>query len=92
MKKTTHNARLTSAELSQLWTGYMQDSLSIYILKHFLQTVEDKEIKSILKHTLELSQAHIPKLTAIFESDNRPVPHGFTNQDVNLNAPRLFSD
>lgn len=28
----------------------------------------------------------------IFEKENFPVPKGFTEEDVNLNAPRLFED
>lgn len=87
-----HDTRITSSELSQLWTGYMQDSLSICTFKYFLQTVENADIRPIIQQALTISEAHILKLTALFQSDNRPVPFGFTDQDVNLKAPRLFSD
>lgn len=90
--ETEHNPRLNSGELSQLWIGYMQDSLTVCSMKHFLQVVEDDNIRPVIQQCLDISQSHIPKLTALFDSDDRPVPIGFTEQDVDLQAPRLFSD
>ncbi|MBP1948635.1 DUF3231 family protein [Virgibacillus litoralis] len=91
--KTEQNIRLTSAELSQLWTSYQNDSASICMIMYFLRTVEDPEIRPILEHALQLSQSHIQKLTAIYTDENYPLPKGFSvDQDSNLNAPRLYSD
>ncbi|SDH69139.1 Protein of unknown function [Alteribacillus persepolensis] len=90
---TEKDARLTSAELSQLWATYQNDSGSLCILKYFLKTVEDAEIRPILEHALQLSQAHIQILTDIFTKENYPLPKGFSeDQDLNINAPRLFTD
>lgn len=41
---------------------------------------------------LELSKSHLEKITGFFQQENFPVPVGFTEEDVNLNAPPLFSD
>lgn len=85
--------KLTSAELSQLWTSYQNDTASICILKYFLHIAEDPDAQTLLDHALKMSQAHIEQLTGIFNKENYPVPIGFSkNQDVNLEAPRLFSD
>ncbi|ALX50513.1 DUF3231 family protein [Lentibacillus amyloliquefaciens] len=92
MDQTQHNPRLNSSELSQLWTSYMQDSMTICTTKHFMQIVEDADIRPVIQQTLTLVEARIPKLTALFQADNRPVPFGFSDQDVDLQAPRLFSD
>ncbi|WP_408009953.1 DUF3231 family protein [Pseudalkalibacillus sp. A8] len=87
------NIRLTSAELSQLWASYQNDSGSICVLKHMLETVEDEDIRPLLTHSLQLAQLHIQKLNTIFGQENFPLPKGFVeNEDLNLNAPRLFSD
>ncbi|WP_255822193.1 DUF3231 family protein [Halobacillus shinanisalinarum] len=59
--------RLNSSELSQLWMGYMQDSMTICTMKYFLQIVEDSDIRPVIKQALKLSEAHIPKLIAIFQ-------------------------
>ncbi|MFD2759672.1 DUF3231 family protein [Lentibacillus juripiscarius] len=90
---TEQNIKLTSAELSQLWTSYINDTASICMIKHFLATVEDPDVRPILEHALQLSQTHIQKLNALYNEENYPVPQGFSeNQDLNKDAPRLFSD
>ncbi|MFC4661798.1 DUF3231 family protein [Oceanobacillus aidingensis] len=60
---STYNAPLSSAEISQIWTTYQEDTASICMLKSFVKTVEDPEISALLQHALELSESHIPKLT-----------------------------
>jgi hypothetical protein len=90
--ETEHNIRLTSAEIAQIWGSYMNDNLSSCILKYFLEKVEDNEIRPVIEYALELSQARLQKLTNFFDKENCPVPYGFTDEDVNTNAPRLYSD
>jgi hypothetical protein len=83
---------LTAAEVSALWLQYLGDSMAICVYKYFLQIVENKEIKPILELSLQLSESHIKKITEFLNSANFQIPKGFTENDVNLNAPRLFSD
>ncbi|NPV89785.1 MAG: DUF3231 family protein [Firmicutes bacterium] len=83
---------LTSAELGDLWTSYMFDSLLVCTLKSFLQHVEDPDISPLLKYTLKQSQKHVKWITDTFNQEQLPIPVGFTDKDVNLNAPRLYSD
>ncbi|MBB5174015.1 DUF3231 family protein [Texcoconibacillus texcoconensis] len=88
-----YNMRLTASEIAQLWTVYMNESLSICFLKYFLNHVEDREIQPVIEHSLELSQSHIPKITELFEGEGYPIPIGFKEgQDVDVHAPRLYSD
>lgn len=89
---STYNAPLSSAEISQIWTTYQEDTASICMLKSFVKTVEDPEISALLQHALELSESHIPKLTNFFTGESWPVPLGFTEADISLSAPRLYTD
>ncbi len=82
----------TSAELGQLWTAYMNASMSIRVHGYFLSNLEDTDIRTIAEDVLQLFQRHIHRLTSIFQDENFPIPIGFTDSDVNLSAPRLFSD
>lgn len=85
--------KLTSAEMAQLWAQYMNDSGSICILTYLLEKAEDAEIKAVIDYALDLSKTHIQKLTAIFTEEKYIVPHGFkVEEDVDLTAPKLFSD
>ena len=83
---------LTAAEVSALWLQYMGDSMAICVYKYFLKIVENNKIKPILELSLQLSESHIMKIKEFLNSANFQVPIGFTENDVNVNAPRLFSD
>jgi hypothetical protein len=84
--------RLTAAEMGSLWTSYMTDSMIICVLQYFLSKVEDTEIKPQIELAMKYSLEHIQEITKIFKSENFPIPIGFTEQDVNANAPRLYAD
>ncbi|QGH33298.1 DUF3231 family protein [Gracilibacillus salitolerans] len=92
MEHNHDNIKLTSAEVSYLWNTYLGDSLSICVFKYFLEHVEDKEIKTITTHALDLSQQHIETIQSIFLNEGIQIPQGFTEQDVNLKSKRLFTD
>jgi hypothetical protein len=84
--------KLTSSELALLWTTYMNESMTVRFFQYCLKIAEDKEIRPIVEYALELNQKHVEKVTQIFNVEGNAVPQGFTDKDVNLNAPRLFSD
>jgi hypothetical protein len=50
------------------------------------------KIQEVLEYALHLSEQHIKTVTAIMNAENFPIPYGFTEKDVDLSAPRLFSD
>ncbi|MBD1383119.1 DUF3231 family protein [Metabacillus arenae] len=93
MEEQGKQKRLTSGEISQLWSQYLNDTASICMLTYFQEKAEDVEIKPIIEHSLQLSKAHIQKITAILNEEKNTVPHGFTTEeDVDLTSPRLYSD
>lgn len=83
---------LVSSEIAGLWNSYMADSMAVCVLKFFVNRVEDEETRSILQETLDLSSQHIQGLENFFNLAGLPIPEGFTDKDVNINAPRLFTD
>ena len=89
---TKHNIRLTSSELACLWSAYLNDSMAVCTLSYFLETVEDSEVKEVVEYALSLSKKHLARLSSYFKEEDCPVPIGFTDKDVDLSAPRLFSD
>ncbi|MED3552660.1 DUF3231 family protein [Cytobacillus praedii] len=90
--KTNTTEKLTSAELGKLWATYMGNSMGKCILSYYLQHVEDEDIKALLENALLLSEEFLKIITEIFTKENFPIPHGFTDADVNIHAPRLFQD
>ncbi|MEI3611063.1 DUF3231 family protein [Pseudogracilibacillus sp. SO30301A] len=83
---------LTSGEISSLWMTYQSETLQKCGIRFFLQHVDDKQIQEILEEMLRLTIKRIDRVKDIFMKEDYPVPEGFTDDDVNLKAPRLFSD
>lgn len=91
-QETEHNIRLTSAEISNLWTTYVNNTMSRCVLSYFLSKVEDTEIKLVIEYALVIANKLINGVESIFKEENYPIPIGFTDSDVNVNTPRLYSD
>lgn len=91
-EKVSVTEKLTSAEIGKLWATYMGNSMSKCILSYYLQHVEDKEIEKLLNHALTLVHDFMSTVEGIFKKENYPIPIGFSDEDVNLGAPRLFED
>lgn len=92
MDKNLEHIKLTASELSYLWTSYLADSMSVCVLKYFLVHIDDNDIKTLTTCALDLSQKHVEFIRDLFTKEQIQIPQGFTEQDVNLHAKRLFSD
>lgn len=91
--KTALTEKLTSAEMGKLWATYTGNSMSKCYLHYFLQHVEDREIKNLLKKAYKLCSEFLNTTEAIFKKEEFPIPKGFSiEEDINLDAPRLFED
>lgn len=86
------NDKLTSAEMGKLWATYTGNTLAKCILSYYLQHIDDQDIKRVVENALNLSAAFVENIKEIFVQENFPIPMGFMDEDVNSDAPRLFSD
>jgi hypothetical protein len=84
--------RLTAGEIGELWTSYVYDSMSRCVISYFVNKCTDKDIRSVLEYDLSIISNNLERLKAIFYSVNFPIPVGFSDEDVNLNASQLYSD
>ncbi|MCM3571417.1 DUF3231 family protein [Neobacillus mesonae] len=78
--------------MGKLWTTYVGNTLGRCVLRYYLKHVDDQDIKNVLNNALNLCEQLIGKIKGIFIQENFPIPVGFTEEDVNVDAPRLFSD
>jgi hypothetical protein len=83
---------MISSEIAGLWQSYIGDTVTSCLVKHFLNTVQDTDVKPHLQHALDMSQNHINTIKDFFNREGLPIPKGFTDEDVNLNAPPLYTD
>lgn len=87
-----HNIQLSTPEISSLWKTYIQNTATLCITKHFIHYVQDSEIKPLLKEQANLSEKFAEKAKSIFDKEGLPVPKGFSDEDLNLSAPPLYTD
>ena len=83
---------LVSSEIAGLWNVYMNDTMILCMLKYFINRLEDEEIRPILQYAIDISNGHIQVVVDQFSQEGLPIPHGFKDMDVDINAPRLFTD
>lgn len=83
---------LVSSEIAGIWNSYMGESVFAAVLKYFSNRVDDDETRDVLKQTLDITNEHIQQLTNLFNQEKLPIPQAFGDNDVNINAPRLFTD
>jgi hypothetical protein len=57
-----------------------------------LKYIQDEEIKPVIQFSLYLSTKTVGFWRSLFEKEQYAVPNGFKENDVNLNAPWLFTD
>ena len=86
------NIKLTSGEIAELFNSYLNNSASIWILSYLAEKTQDTDIKLAAKKFLDSSKKILQQISTIFQSINHPIPKGFSAEDVNLNAPTLYSD
>ena len=89
---TGETPSLTTFEMGKLWATYLGNSMSIQILGYFLQHCDDEDIRLLLENGLALSKDFTQRIEGFFNKGNFPIPLGFTKDDVNLGAPRLYED
>jgi len=84
--------QLTSAEIGTLWTTYMNDSMAVCALKYFLEKEKDTDIRPVIEYALGVSQKHIRDITGFFNKEDYPIPHGFTDDDLDVSSATLYMD
>ncbi|WP_162595940.1 DUF3231 family protein [Bacillus sp. CGMCC 1.16541] len=83
---------LTSGEVGSLWSGYIGETLLACVMKSFLHNVEDRDAKKLLQLNNDYIQKRIEIYHHLFQTEGMKTPQGFGDQDVFLDAPKMFSD
>ncbi|HZH62918.1 MAG TPA: DUF3231 family protein [Metabacillus sp.] len=84
--------KIVALDVSNLWTPYLNNTMARCVNIYALKLITDSNIHNIFNKAQQLSEHLVQIITEIFENEEFPIPHGFTENDVNLDAPRLFSD
>ncbi|WP_110112060.1 DUF3231 family protein [Bacillus sp. CGMCC 1.16541] len=83
---------ISSSELGTLWLTYQEKTLILRILEYFIAKSDNEEARNILGGLWQELNYYVKRIQTIFENDGAVVPIGFTKQDVNVEAPKLYNN
>lgn len=83
---------LTASEVGFLWEGYRCETIFFWSFKYFEKVTEDMDILKDIHSALDIFSKHIQVMKKKFSEAGIPIPVGTTEHDINLNAPKLFTD
>jgi len=84
--------KLTSGELSHLWERFMNNSLATVVLDYFQRVLECEDIRTICGFALMTAETEKKQLENFLQQDSYPLPQGFSQTDMNPNAPKPVTD
>ncbi|UTE75569.1 MULTISPECIES: DUF3231 family protein [unclassified Rossellomorea] len=84
--------RLTTSEISALWTTYIKSSALNCFYTHFLTYLRDESIISLIEDSLKTNVETMREIEKLCVSEGFPIPSGFTEKDVDTSAPPLYTD
>lgn len=90
--KKNAKSKLTCVEIACLWNSYLFESMLHHIFCYFINTTEDKDIKKFIEYCKVTTSLHAHSYMGVFQKEKLPIPRGTTSEDININAPKLFSD
>ncbi|GIO24021.1 DUF3231 family protein [Oceanobacillus sp. J11TS1] len=83
---------ITSSELATLWVVYQKKTMMLRVIEAFLSNNQDPEALEILQSFYDGETIFVNEIVDIFKQEGAAIPIGYTENDVNLSAPRLFDD
>lgn len=84
--------KLTSSEIASLWQEYISHTHSLCMLDYLIATTQDEEILSVLKEVKALVGVTLEETQSMLNKEQLSIPSGFTSDDVNTKAAKLFPD
>jgi hypothetical protein len=86
------NIRLTSSEIGSLWGEYVNGTAAECVNKYMYSIIEDPAIKGVFEEAIQIFENQKRQIVNLLQSEGFLIPRGFSDEDINLNAARLFSD
>ncbi|NAP00401.1 DUF3231 family protein [Halomonas sp. MG34] len=86
------HTKATASEIANLWGTYMHASSTKAMLSYFKEKAEDEDIRNLLEKVYAVSTFELENASQLLTESACPIPKGFSEEDVNVEAPRLYSD
>ncbi|QSX23499.1 DUF3231 family protein [Priestia megaterium] len=83
---------ISSSEVGTLWLTYQEKTMILRILEYFIEKSDDQQAKNIMGGLWQELSYYVTKIKKIFQKQGIAIPVGFNQEDVNLEAPKLYDN
>jgi hypothetical protein len=83
---------ISSSEIGTLWLTYHEKTLILRMLEYFIKHADDDEARNILGSLWQSLNYFVMEIEKIYQQQGIVYPVGYTKEDVNLEAPKLFDN
>ncbi|WP_342046822.1 DUF3231 family protein [Bacillus sp. OTU530] len=84
--------KITSSEIGTLWSTYGEKTFILRVLEYLIPNADDQKAEQIMTTLYKNLSTYVEKIETLFENEGAAVPIGFSSQDVNIHAPKLFEN
>lgn len=88
----SEKSQLSVAEVATLWFTYEEKTFILRFLEYLIPNADNPQAKKIMTELHGNLQTYVQKVKTIFQNEGSTVPVGFSESDVNVNAPKLFDN
>ncbi|WP_088034643.1 DUF3231 family protein [Evansella clarkii] len=85
-------APITSSELGTLWLTYQEKTMILRMLEYFIEKADDDKARNIMTGLYNELDEYVSKIVEIYEQEGAVIPFGYTAEDVNKDAPKLYDN
>lgn len=87
-----HSAPLTCAEIGRLWQSLSYYTMLKCVFLHYNANLQDSYLHQIFNEGFSMIDTRMIRASEMLRGDGQPLPKGFGDEDVDMTAPRLFTD
>lgn len=84
--------KMSSSEIGALWMTYHKKTMILRILEYFIEKSDDKKAKGLMTGLRESLHQKVVEIKKMFENEGAALPIGFTEEDLHLEAPKLWDN
>ncbi|WP_419888388.1 DUF3231 family protein [Neobacillus niacini] len=83
---------LNVSEIGSLWQTYQEKTLIMRFLEYFIEKADDPQARNILGGLWQELDYYLKEMENLFSEQGMAIPVGFTSNDVDLEAPKLYDN
>ncbi|MHA6252702.1 DUF3231 family protein [Oceanobacillus sp. CAU 1775] len=88
----TNQPKISSTELGSLWLTYHKKTMILRMLEYFIEKADDEEAKNLMSGLWKQLHPKVIEIKTMFENEEAASPEGFIQEDINLEAPKLWEN